>query len=252
MPEEAAALLRRIREQFWKDPTAAYRDWFRLQEELRDRDDSTTAKALAEDLWSILDELPFSSEEDRARFFHGVAVFFGTTGPAADIDRARRAFAVALEYFGQHDDAGWHARVLHNFATTLSNLGETVEDLEESVALFDRALEWRTAKREIARGVTLHNLGNALRRFAHLDPARGFEHLERSAACLEEASEIRGRHGLTEGRALSLFHLGLTLESLGRTEAAAGCFYGAAEEFESLGKSDSAAVARERAAAIKS
>jgi tetratricopeptide (TPR) repeat protein len=247
VPANTAALLRHFREEFRKDPAAAYRDWFRLQEELRDSDDPAAAKALAEDLWTILEELSFSSKEDRARFFHNVAVFFGTTGPAADLARARKAFAVALEHFGEHDDAGWHARVLHNFGTSLSNLGKTAEDLEESVSLFERALEWRTLEREIARGVTLHNLGIALRRLSSLDRDAAAARLNSSAAVLREAAEIRDRRGLAEGYALTLFHLGLTLEALERTDEARDCFSRSADAFTRLGKLDSAAVAMERA-----
>jgi hypothetical protein len=112
--------------------------------------------------------LPFAGEEERARFFHNVAVFFGSPGPAADLARAREGFAVALKYFDEHDESGWHARTLHNFGTSLSNLGATFSDLAESVAHFERALAWRTTEREIARVVTLHNMGIALRRLARL------------------------------------------------------------------------------------
>lgn len=252
MDGDREQILPHFRRAFAENPTAAYRDWFRLQEELRDRgDDAGLSRELADDLWRLAPNLTFPSEEDRARFFHNAAVFFGSPGPAASLPRAREAFAIALAHFSDHDDAGWHARVLHNFATSLSNLGETVEDLAESAAVFERALAWRTTEREIARGVTLHNLGIALRRLGELDAARRGEHFERSTACLREASEIRGRHGLAEGRALSLFHLGLTLESLGRREEASDCFDSACAEFERLGKTESAGVARDRAAAMR-
>ena len=173
-----------FREAFRADPASAYRDWFRLQEELRERDDAETSRAIAGDLWNSLDALSFPSAEERARFFHNVAVFFGSPGPAADLARAREGFAIALAHFREHEDSGWHARALHNFATALSNLGQTSEDLAESVALFERALAWRTAEREIARGVTLHNMGIALRRLAELDPGRARDHLESSSSAL--------------------------------------------------------------------
>jgi len=240
-----------FRAAFRADPANAYRDWFRLQEELREREDRETSRALAEDLWAFLRDLPFAGEEERARFFHNVAVFFGSPGPAADIARAREAFSVALAHFDEHEESGWHARVLHNFGTSLSNLGETASDLFESVALFERALDWRTTEREIARGVTLHNMGIALRRLAELDPELGADHLGRSAAALHEAAEIRSRHNLAEGHALSLFHLALTLDSLKRTEEARLCFCRAAQEFDVLGKKESAAIARERSAAFE-
>jgi tetratricopeptide (TPR) repeat protein len=243
-------LLRHFREAFRKDPTAAYREWFRLQEELRERGEAGLSRSLADDLWTLLGELTFPSAEERARLFHNVAVFFGTDGPAADLARARDGFAVALEHFQHHEESGWHARALHNFATSLSNLARTARDLDESIALFERALKWRTAEREIARGVTLHNLGIALRRRALRDSSPGprRESLERSVACLSEASKIRERHGLAEGNALTLFHLGLTLEALARTGEARSCFVRSAEAFVRLGKDDSASIARQHAA----
>jgi tetratricopeptide (TPR) repeat protein len=249
--EKDQQLLEHFRAAFRENPASAYRDWFRLQEDLRDREEAATAKVLADDLWSFLEDLTFSSAEDRARFFHNAAVFYGSPGPAADLARAREGFSIALAHFRDHEDSGWHARVLHNFATSLSNLGSTPEDLSESVALFQRALAWRTPEREIARGVTLHNLGIAFRRLAELDRTRAEELLPRSAAVLREASDIRLRHNLAEGRALSLFHLGLTLQSLNETTEAAECFGRAAEAFERLGKTESAAVARDRAAGRK-
>lgn len=213
---------------------------------MRDRGDAAAARALADDLSESLAELSFPSPEERARFFHNVGVFFGTPGPAADLSRARACFDVALGHFTAPEETGWHARVLHNFGSALSNLATSPDELAESVSLFERALEWRTAQREIARGVTLHNMGLALRRWAEFVPARSIELLERSAAALSDAIEIRSRHGLAEGRALSLFHLGLTLEALSRVEEAREAYRQAASEFDRLGKSDSAAIARSR------
>jgi tetratricopeptide (TPR) repeat protein len=241
-----------FRAAFQANPANAYRDWFRLQEELREREEEETSRALAEDLWACLRDLPFAGEEERARFFHNVAVFFGSPGPAADLARAREGFAVALAHYSGHEESGWHARVLHNFATSLSNLGTTPEDLTESVVLFQRALTWRTLEREIARGVTLHNLGLALRRLAELDQARGEEHLQESADAQREAAGIRERHGLAEGHALSLFHLGLTLESLNQADQAIESFRQAAEAFDRVGKTESAAIARARISTLDS
>src|SRR6266496_3675715 len=101
-----------FREAFRADPAATYRDWFRLQEELRERDDAETSRAIAEDLWTLIEELSFSSGEERARFFHNVAVFFGSPGPAADLVRARKCFSVALAHFDSYEESGWHARAL--------------------------------------------------------------------------------------------------------------------------------------------
>ncbi len=219
--EEAAAIREHFARSLRADPVGAYRDWFRAQEELRERGEVSVARALADDLWAMLSELPFSAAEERARFLHNAAVFYGSPGPGADLARARALFAAALEHFATDPESGWHARALHNFATSLSNLGEDASALEESESLFQRALEWRTSEREIARGVTLHNLGLARRRLAELDPERAAAHLAASAAALAEAVEIRGRHGLSEGRALSERHLALTRELLDRTRGLA-------------------------------
>jgi tetratricopeptide (TPR) repeat protein len=207
-------LRRHFRRVLGEEPVGAYRDWFRAQEELRERGDAETARALADDLWELLPALPFGAAEERARFFHNAAVFYGSPGPAADLGRARRAFAVALDHFAGDAESGWHARALHNLATALSNLGDTPAELAESVALFTRALAWRTSEREIARGVTLHNLGLALRRLSELEPEHASAHLEASAGALREAVAIRERHGLSEGRALSERHLAVSLERL--------------------------------------
>jgi tetratricopeptide (TPR) repeat protein len=212
-------LRRHFREALAADPTGAYRDWFRAQEELRERGDLSAARALADDLWEMLPELSLEPAEARARFLHNAGVFYGSPGPGADLARARQAFGTALDHFAADRDSGWHARALHNFATALSNLGSTAAELRESVALFERALAWRTGEREIARGVTLHNLGLALRRLAELDSGGATVHLTASAAALSEAVAIRQRNGLTEGHALSIRQLEDTLDRLGAANA---------------------------------
>lgn len=219
-------LRRHFRDALSADPVGAYRDWFRTQEELRERGDAHTARLLADDLWGMLPGLLLEPRETRARFLHNAAVFYGSPGPAADLGRARSCFAAALDHFRSDPDTGWHARALHNFATALSNLGASAEELRESVALFDRALEWRTSEREIARGVSLHNLGLARRRLAELDPENAPAHLAASAEALREAVAIRSRHNLAEGRASSQRHLDATQRALadlaaGRSEAKA-------------------------------
>jgi hypothetical protein len=254
------ALLRHFREAFAADPTAAYRDWYRAQEELADENRGDEARALADDLWELKNGLAFPTADARARFLHNAAVFYGSPGAAADLGRARELFDAALAHFRSAGDEGWRARVEHNFATALSNLGANVRDLEESVELFHRALAWRTSEREIARGVSLHNLGLALRRLAELDPPSAAARLSASAAALEEACVIRERHGLREGRASSLFQRGVTLLRLGEEKTAGGgleadveadireaareCLENAARELERLEKHDSAAAAR--------
>ncbi len=213
-------LRRHFRDSLRADPIGSYRDWFLAQQELRERGEEAAAGALADDLWAMLPELEFGAAEERARFFHNAGVFYGSPGPAADLARARAAFSVCIEHFAQSPDSGWEARALHNLATALSNLGTTASDLEESVGLFERALAWRNAEREIARGVTLHNMGLALRRLAGLDRARAAEHLARSAAALQEAVAIRTRHDLAEGRAASERHLSITREQMTGTQPA--------------------------------
>lgn len=209
------ALRRHFRDALTADPAGAYRDWYRAQEELRSSGEAEASRALADDLWDSLAQFEFPSPEARARFLHNAAVFFGSPGPSADLARARGLFGEALEHFAREDDGGWQARVLHNHATALTNLGETNADLAEAIGLFERALAWRTSEHEIARGVTLHNLGLALRRRADFDPARAVEHLQASADALTEAVEIRERQGLSEGLAVSRRQLEMTRERLG-------------------------------------
>jgi len=192
-----------FREAFRSEPSEALRQWFRAQEELRRGKEDELSAALSEDLWEDLPALSFDSEEARARFFHNVAVFFGSPGPAADLGRARAGFAVALTHFAIDREDGWRARALHNLATAIGNLASSATELEESVRIFDEALEWRTRDREIARAVTLHNRGLAFARLAELDPSRAREHLEAGAKGLAEAVEIRARLGLAEGLAAS-------------------------------------------------
>jgi hypothetical protein len=180
---------------------------------LREQDDAATARALADDLWERMPGLAFDSAVDRARFHHNVAVFFGSPGPAADLTRARPLFEEALAYFSEHADDGWRARVQHNFATALSNLGTSAGEIEDALRLFKEALSWRTAEREIARGVTLHNMGLAWRRLAEIAPARGREALEQSEAALRESIAIRERHNLDEGLEVSRRELARTLEA---------------------------------------
>jgi hypothetical protein len=213
-----APLRRHLREALAADPPGAYRDWFRAQDELRERGDGAAVCALAEDLWDLLPSLPFDDAEVRARFFHNVGVFYGSPGPAADLRRARNAFGEALSHFAAHDESGWRARALHNLATAIAGLGTTPAELAEASRLFEEALAWRTSEREIARGVTLHNMGLALVRRAELDPGGSDAHLDAAIAALEEAVAIRERHGLAEGKAASRQQL----EAARRARAASG------------------------------
>jgi hypothetical protein len=207
-------LLEHFREAFAGSPTAAYREWFRAQEELRDRGEEDTARLLADDLWDALPGFSFDSSAAEARFLHNVGVFYGSAGPAADLSRARACFGASLAHFAAHSEDGWRARALHNLGTAISNLGQTGLELQEAVGHFLETLAWRTPEREIARGVTLHNMGIALRRLADLDPGRAGEHLARSASALREAVGIRERNGLSEGLGASRRELAETLTRL--------------------------------------
>ncbi|HEV2063265.1 MAG TPA: hypothetical protein VGS00_01800 [Thermoanaerobaculia bacterium] len=207
------SLLSHFRLAFGADPPAAYRDWFRAQEELRDAGESATARSLADDFWALAPGLSFSSDEARAKFLHNAAVFFGSPGPAADLARARPLFEEALAYFSDHADDGWRARAQHNFATALSNLGASAAEIEEALRLFKEALSWRTPEREIARGVTLHNMGLAWHRLAEISPARRREALEQSESALRESIAIRERHNLAEGLEASRRELARTLDA---------------------------------------
>ena len=164
-------LRRHFRDALAADPPGAYRDWFRAQEELRSERRDDASRALADDLWELIPALAFPGAEARARFLHNAAVFYGSPGPAADLERARRLFADALGHGTEDGDGGWHARALHNLATALSNLGESETEL---------------------------------------DPERCAEHLADGAAALEEAIAIRERQGLADGLAHSRRQLEIT------------------------------------------
>jgi len=110
-------LRRHLREALQADPSGAYRDWFRAQEELSGHGEADAVRALAEDLWEILPTLPFFEDVARARFFHNVGVFYGSPGPAADLRRARRAFGEALDCFRCHDETGWRARICRSLSS---------------------------------------------------------------------------------------------------------------------------------------
>ena len=207
-----------FRKAFRAGPEGAYREWFLLQEGLRDGGEDETARALAEDLWRLLPDLDFTSAAQRARFQHNLGAFFGSAGPAADLERARWCFAAALTEWSEPGYDAERSRALHNLAGALCNLGETAQDLRDAIELYGRALEWRTPERAAGRGVTLHNLGKALRRLAELAPGEAHEALRRSALVLREAVVVRHARGLMDGHAASLFELGVTLTRLAEFE----------------------------------
>lgn len=242
-----------FREAFRTAPESAYREWFLMQEELREGAEDGTARALADDLWRLLPELPFASAGDRARFDHNLGAFFGSAGPAADLARARACFGAALQEWSAPDSGAERSRALHNFAGALCNLGAGAEAVREAVELYESALAWRTLERAAGRGVTLHNLGRALRRLAELTPEESRATLTRSASILREAVEVRAGRELPEGHAASLFELGVTLTRLSEIDEGASsaearqALAEAAERFDALGMPERAGLARESA-----
>lgn len=237
--------LRRFRAAFAENPVATFRAWYRFQEELRERDPAFS-RTLANDLWSNLEEVGLAvsrcSADERARFFNGAGAFFGSPGPAADLERARECFRRVLLEWTRERDPDAHARALHNLASAIAALGATRGELSEAVSLYGRALEFRTEKKEIARAATLHNLGLALRRLAELDPESGRGHLAGSVAALREALELRRRQGLSKGDASTLFQLGLTLRLLDDPEGVVR-LREAARALASAGLAEQAALA---------
>lgn len=238
----------RLRAGFAANPAEAFRLFFHLQEQLKEARRDEDARLLAEDLWALLAGLSFSGGRERARFLHNFAVFLGSPGPAADLARSRELFARALGGWGAAEDAADVARARHNEGNALQNLGTRAEELAEAVALYERALVYRTGERAIARGVTLHNLGAALRKLALLSEPPG-PLLVRSEEALLESIEIREAEGLLEGLASSWFQLGLTLEAaadtgrVGAAAAARAAFEAAEAAYDSAGKPDQARVA---------
>jgi len=177
-------------------------------------------------------------------------VFLGTPGPAANLPRAREHFARARAVWEASSEAGDVARSCHNEANALQSLGATAAELEEAIELYERALLFRTAARAIARGVTLHNMGAALRKLAERAPGRDEELLKKSEEALLAALAIREEEGLAEGLAASWFQLGLTLDTAARAgrpgarSAAHAAFEAAASAYEAVGKGAEADVAR--------
>jgi tetratricopeptide (TPR) repeat protein len=224
-----------------ESPREGFRAFFKLEERLLEEGRDEEVRSLAEELWHRLEAMPPAEPCEHARLAHDFAVFLGTPGPAADLARARRLFAEARAFWEEAGEAADAARSLHNEANALQNLGRAPE-LEEALLLYERALLFRTAERAIARGVTLHNMGAALRKLGELtaDPAL----FSRSEAALREALAIRKAEALAEGEALSWFQLGLTLRAAGEPHAARGAFEESARLYDALGKPGEADVAR--------
>jgi tetratricopeptide (TPR) repeat protein len=250
-PREHIAHFRRA---FPDDPKETFRQWFLLQEKLRDEGPGAPAeqaRALAEDLWQMAPDLVFPGEPERAGFFHNLAVFLGSKGPAANLPRALEAFQIALGIWDPEQDGDDYARALHNRGNALQGLGTSPEELHEALTMYERALFWRNEKeRGIARSVTLHHMGMLLRRLADDEPGRKNEHLMRSTDVLSEALALREREKLREGAAATSFQLALTLEASGLRSAAAHRMEEAARAYQSAGKAEEADLARHIAARL--
>jgi tetratricopeptide (TPR) repeat protein len=241
-------LLAHFHRAFAHDPKEAFRQWFVLQEKLREEGPGAAAdqaRELAEDLWQMSPDLVFAGEQERARFFHNLAVFLGSMGPAADLSRAMEAFQIALDIWDPEQDSDDYARALHNRGNALHNLGKSLEELHQGLAMYERALFWRPEdKRGIARSVTLHHMGTLLRRLSEDEPEKKGEHLLRSTGVLSEALALREKEKLKEGVAATSFQLALTLEAAGLRNAAARRMEEAAKAYETVGKRDEADLAR--------
>jgi hypothetical protein len=195
-----------FRRRFADDPRAAFRDWFILQEHLRDdrerqEESEDAARALARDLWSIRRTLVFSSKGEEARFLHNLAVFFGSRGPAESLPFSLLLFEESLSAgYGGEDLEAW-ARLFHNRGNALQNLARSPDDLRESLASYERALSVRDASRRIARGVTLHSLGILLRKLAGAEPERRDARLRAAISAFEESLSLRSEEKLERGMA---------------------------------------------------
>jgi tetratricopeptide (TPR) repeat protein len=238
--EDAARLRSALRSRFAMEPIAAFRDWYRVQSELAQAGETALCAALADDLWELLAARP--ADEIEGRLWNNAGAFYGTPGSAASLERAQECFHRALAVW--ENDEEKRARALHNLGSALAALGSSAGDLEHAVAAFEEALGYRDARREIARAVTLHHLGVAARKLAERSPESSTEHLERSAAALAEALELRQKHGLARGTASTRFQLGVSLLSLGRTSEARAVLAVAAEELRGAGRPEEADLAR--------
>lgn len=202
-PPELVAYFRRA---FAGDSRAAFRDWYVLQEHLRDEgteDAARTARALASDLWDIRGTLVFSSNENEGEgtFLHNLAVFFGSRGPAENLPRSLLLFEESLSFVDSVSEPDVWARACHNRGNALQNLARSPDDLREALACYERALTVRDGSRRIARGVTLHAFGLALRKLAQAEPATRAERLRAAIHAFEEALSLRSEEGLERGMA---------------------------------------------------
>jgi hypothetical protein len=215
---DCVAIFRRL---FADDPRDAFRDWYVLQEHLRDegtRESSALARTLASDLWDVRGRVAFSSKGEEATFLHNLAVFFGSRGPAESLSFSLLLFEESLDAgYGSGDPEAW-ARLFHNRGNALQNLARSADDLRESLVSYERALSVRDASRRIARGVTLHALGILLRKLAEAEPERRDAHLRAAISAFEESLSLRSEERLERGMA----ETGAALEDA-RRALASGC-----------------------------
>ena len=198
---DCVAIFRRL---FADDPRAAFRDWFVLQEHLRDEGTTESlalAKTLASDLWDTRGTLGFSSKGEEARFLYNLAVFFGSRGPAGSLPFSLLLFEESLSAgYGSEDLEAW-ARLFHNRGNALQNLARSPDDLRESLVSYERALTVRDGSRGIARGVTLHARGLLLRKLAEAEPHERLTHLGAAISSFEESLFLRSQENLERGMA---------------------------------------------------
>jgi tetratricopeptide (TPR) repeat protein len=195
-----------FRRRFAEDPRAAFRDWYVLQEHLRDdrerqEESGETARALANDLWSIRGTLVFSSKGEEATFLHNLAVFFGSRGPAESLELSLSLFEESLSAVGPDGDLEALARTWHNWGNALQNLARSADDLREALSCYEKALTVRDASRRVARGVTLHAKGLLLRKLAEAEPHERILHLSAAVSSFEESLSLRSEERLERGMA---------------------------------------------------
>jgi hypothetical protein len=193
-----------FRRRFADDPRAAFRDWYVLQEHLRDEGTTESlalAKILASDLWDMRETVAFSSKGEEARFLHNLAVFFGSRGPAESLSFSLLLFEESLNAgYGSGDPEAW-ARLFHNRGNALQNLARSADDLRESLVSYERALTVRDGSRRVARGVTLHARGLLLRKLAEAEPHERLAHLRAAISSFEESLLLRSQENLERGMA---------------------------------------------------
>jgi tetratricopeptide (TPR) repeat protein len=197
-------LIAMFRRRFAVDPRDAFRDWYVLQEHLRDEgttESSALATTLASDLWDMRGTVVSSSKGEEARFLHNLAVFFGSRGPAANLELSLSLFEESLNAARPDGDLEAWARTWHNRGNALQNLARSADDLREALSCYEKALTVRDASRRVARGVTLHARGLLLRKLAEAEPHERIAHLRAAIFSFEESLLLRSQENLGRGMA---------------------------------------------------